>query len=138
MKERIASGISILAYAVFVPIFFVDVGLSVNARLLVGGVFWLFLTLVLIAVGGKVLGSGLGAYLGKMGVKDSLRLGVGMVSRGEVGLIVATVGVNAGLIDPSTFAAVVGVIIATTLLTPPMLRALYARDETPAGAEPAA
>lgn len=137
LKERIASGISILAYAVFVPIFFVDVGLSVNARLLVGGVFWLFLTLVLVAVAGKIIGSGLGAYLGKLGVKDSLRLGVGMVSRGEVGLIVATVGINAGLINPPTFAAVVGVIIVTTLLTPPLLRALYKRDETPAGAQPA-
>jgi Kef-type K+ transport system membrane component KefB len=56
-----------------------------------------------------------------------------MMSRGEVGLIVATVGLDQGLINDSTFAAIVGVVIVTTLLTPPFLRFLFSKDrERPA------
>ncbi len=96
VKERIESGIPILAYAVFVPVFFISVGLSANARLLVGQAFWLFLIMLVIVVAAKLVGAGLGARLGGMNTRDSLRLGVGMISRGEVGLIVATVGLAAG------------------------------------------
>jgi Kef-type K+ transport system membrane component KefB len=125
VKERIESGMPILAYAVFVPVFFISVGLSANARLLVGGAFWLFLSLFVVAFIGKLAGAGLGAKLGGMDNQDSLRLGVGMVSRGEVGLIVATVGLTGGLIDETAYAAVIGVVLATTLVTPILLRMLY-------------
>jgi Kef-type K+ transport system membrane component KefB len=54
-----------------------------------------------------------------------MQLGIGMMSRGEVGLIVASVGVTNGLINKSTFSAVVGVVVVTTLLTPPLLRAAF-------------
>ncbi|MEK7323933.1 MAG: cation:proton antiporter [Chloroflexota bacterium] len=56
-----------------------------------------------------------------------MRLGAGMVSRGEVGLIVATLGLTDGLIGAEIFAATVAMIIFTTLVTPPMLRVLFAR-----------
>jgi Kef-type K+ transport system membrane component KefB len=125
VKERIESGMPILAYAVFVPVFFISVGLSANARLLVGGAFWLFVSLLVVAVIGKLAGAGFGAKLGGMNNQDSLRLGVGMVSRGEVGLIVATVGLTGGLIDETVYAAVIGVVLATTLVTPILLRMLY-------------
>ena len=59
---------------------------------------------------------------------ESIQLGTGMTSRGEVGLIVANVGIVEGLIGPDIFATVVGVVIATTLLTPAMLRILFARS----------
>ena len=65
---------------------------------------------------------------------EALRLGVGMVSRGEVGLIVASVGLGQGLIDQVTFAQIVLVVLATTLITPLLLRQVYAR----AGHSPAA
>jgi predicted Kef-type K+ transport protein len=58
---------------------------------------------------------------------NALRLGVGMVSRGEVGLIVASVGLTQNILNQTTFAAIVGVILATTLITPPLLRWLYPR-----------
>lgn len=124
-KERIEAGISALAYGMFVPIFFINVGLSANARDLDQSGFMLFLAMSLVAIFGKVLGAGLGALFGGFSKRESLQLGVGMMSRGEVGLIVASVGILQGLIEQTTFSAVVGVVIITTLLTPPLLRYLF-------------
>ena len=130
-KPRIESGISTLAYGVFVPIFFINVGLSANARELGGESLWLVVALIVVAVISKVLGAGLGARLAGFTNLESLQLGFGMMSRGEVGLIVAALGISEGLIDPRAFSAVVGVVIVTTLLTPPSLRALFTRGADP-------
>ncbi|RPI27323.1 MAG: cation:proton antiporter [Chloroflexota bacterium] len=128
VKDRIHSGISALAYGVFVPIFFINIGLSANARQLSGQSLLLMLALILVAILGKVLGSGLGAWWGGLKRQEALQLGVGMMSRGEVGLIVAAVGITEGLIDQNIFAAIVGVVIVTTLLTPPLLRILHSKE----------
>ncbi len=138
VKDRIEAGISSMAYGVFVPIFFVNVGLTANARQLDAEVFWFFLSMTGVAIVGKVLGAGLGARLAGFNWREALQLGVGMMSRGEVGLIVATVGVLEGLIGEEIFAAVVGVVIVTTLLTPPLLRALFANETRASRAEAAA
>jgi Kef-type K+ transport system membrane component KefB len=131
LKERIEQGMSTIAYGLFVPIFFINVGLSANARELTGENIWLVVVMVVIAVISKIMGAGLGARLAGFSNQESLQLGVGMMSRGEVGLIVATLGIAEGLIDPEGFSAVVGVVIVTTLLTPPMLRVLFARGTIP-------
>lgn len=125
VRERIENGVVALAYGLFVPIFFVNVGLTANLRELFGSAFWLFIVMALVAVAGKVLGAGLGALAGGLSRLEATQLGIGMVSRGEVGLIVATVGATQGLISQEVFAAVVGVVIITTLLTPPLLRASF-------------
>jgi Kef-type K+ transport system membrane component KefB len=125
LKERIETGISSLAYGVFVPIFFVNVGLSANARELTAENAWLLVIMSIVAVVSKVLGSGLGARLGGFSNREAIQLGAGMISRGEVGLIVASVGVMEGLIGPEIFSIIVGVVIITTLLTPPILRSLF-------------
>jgi Kef-type K+ transport system membrane component KefB len=122
VKERIENGISTLAYGLFVPIFFINVGLTTNARELTGDTFWLFLAMTIVAVISKVFGAGLGAQLSGLTRRESLQIGIGMMSRGEVGLIVAAVGIVEGVIPQSTFSAIVGVVIVTTLLTPPLLR----------------
>ena len=132
LRERIEHGISTLAYGVFVPIFFINVGLGADLRELAGEGLWLTLVLVVIAVISKLLGAGLGARLAGLTGRESLQLGVGMMSRGEVGLIVATLGVTEGIINAEMFSAVVGIVIVTTLLTPPMLRSLFARPGAPA------
>lgn len=128
LKEYIETGIATLAYAVFVPIFFVNVGLSANARELTTQSLWLLVSAVIISIVGKVFGAGLGAKLAGFTNLESLQLGVGMMSRGEVGLIVASVGILEGIITQETFAIVVGVVIISTLLTPPMLRSLFSRS----------
>lgn len=130
VKEQIESGISTIAYAVFVPIFFVNVGLSANIRNLTYQSLFLFLGMVLVALVGKVVGAGLGARMAGFDNLDALRLGVGMMSRGEVGLIVASVGILEGLITPQVFSAIVGMVIVTTLLTPPSLRMLFSKKAT--------
>lgn len=128
IRERIQNGIASLAYGMFVPVFFIDVGLQTNARELGGDIFWLFLAMTIVAIIGKVLGSGAGALLSGFSKQEALQLGIGMMSRGEVGLIVATIGIKQGVIPQSLFSAVVGVVIITTLLTPPMLRASFQRS----------
>ncbi len=128
LKERIDNSMSILAYGVFVPIFFVNIGLVANARELDGDSLFLMLAMTAVAVVSKVIGAGLGARMGGLTSRESLQLGVGMMSRGEVGLIVVNVGVAAGFVRTNVFAAVVGVVIMTTLLTPPALRALFVRS----------
>ena len=129
VKEYIESGIGTLAYAVFVPIFFVNVGLSANARELTVQSLWLLVVMVVVAIIGKVLGAGGGAKLAGLTNLESLQLGVGMMSRGEVGLIVASVGILEGVISQQIFSTVVGVVIVTTLLTPVLLRSLFARKK---------
>lgn len=125
LKERIDTGISTIAYGIFVPVFFINIGLSANARELTPNSLLLLVAMTFVAIIGKVVGAGWGARLGGLTWLESLQLGVGMMSRGEVGLIVAAVGVSGGLIQPDTFSAVVGVVILTTVLTPLLLRRLF-------------
>ena len=128
LRQHLEGGMHSLAYSWLVPIFFVSIGLQVNARALGLAGLPFALLIIVVAVVSKVLGSGIGARLGGFSRGDALRLGVGMVSRGEVGLIVASVALDAGLIGDGIFASVVLMVVATTLLTPIMLRALYPKD----------
>jgi Kef-type K+ transport system membrane component KefB len=127
LRDRIQAGVSVIAYGFFVPIFFISVGLVADAHMLVGSGLWLIVAMVVVAIVSKVFGAGLGARLAGFDNREALQLGVGMMSRGEVGLIVATLGVSQGLLSGQVFAGVVGVVIVTTLLTPPALRQLFAR-----------
>ena len=125
LKERIETGVSTLVYSIFVPVFFVNIGLAANARALTSESLWLLLTMSGVAIFSKVLGSGLGARITGFTNLEALQLGVGMSSRGEVGLIVASIGIAEGLISADIFSVIVGVVIVTTLLTPVMLRTLF-------------
>jgi len=89
------------------------------------------LVISVLAIIGKLLGAGGGAKLAHYSWRESIQLGIGMVSRGEVGLIVAKVGLDQGLVTPSIFSAIVGMVLVTTLVTPPMLRAAFAPSKTP-------
>jgi len=128
LRQHLEGGMHSLAYSWLVPIFFVSIGLQVNARALGLAGLPFALLIIVVAVVSKILGSGIGARLGGFQRGDALRLGVGMVSRGEVGLIVASVALDAGLIGDGIFASVVLMVVATTLLTPIMLRALYPKE----------
>ncbi|MEA4909217.1 MAG: cation:proton antiporter [Anaerolineaceae bacterium] len=128
-KSDIEDGFRALAYSFFVPIFFVNIGLSVNIQTLELDTLWFLLIISVIAVLGKIVGAGGGARLGKMSWRESLQLGIGMVSRGEVGLIVAQVGMNQGYLSSDIFSTIVGMVLLTTLVTPPMLRASFAQPK---------
>jgi Kef-type K+ transport system membrane component KefB len=130
LRATIGRSMHTITYGFLVPIFFVSIGLKTNARLLTGAGLLLALVLVIVAVVSKVLGGGLGARLGGFTNRESLRVGVGMISRGEVGLIVASVGVNAGLIQTELFSIVTLIVMVTTLVTPPLLRQVFTTKET--------
>ena len=125
-KHRIEQGIISLAYGFFVPIFFVNIGLAVNMRAISGSSWILAILITLVAILSKIIGSGLGAKLGGYTNLESLQLGIGMVSRGEVGLIVASLALAEGFVSPEIFSVVVFMVIMATLITPPMLRAAFA------------
>jgi Kef-type K+ transport system membrane component KefB len=131
--HRIEVSLSALAYGLFVPIFLVNIGLQANLRAITGSDWYLAIALTVVAIVSKVIGSGAGALAGGFNRRDSLRLGLGMISRGEVGLIVASVALRADLISQSTFSGVVFMVIIATLVTPPLLRLAY-RDDTPSPA----
>lgn len=126
-RGRIEEGLHALAYAFFVPIFFITIGLSVNVRDLTLDTLLILLVISALGIVGKIIGSGAGARLGNFSWRESLQLGIGMVSRGEVGLIVASVGLTQNFLDNDVFSAIVGMVLITTLVTPPMLRASFAK-----------
>lgn len=76
----------------------------------------------MVAIVTKIIGCGVGALLCKFSPKDSLCIGIGMVSRGEVALIVAQIGISAGVVREDVFPAVVLVVVITTLITPILLK----------------
>lgn len=129
LRDEIERDMHTITYAFLVPIFFVSIGLKTNARLLAGPDVAFALALLLVAVISKVVGCGLGARLGGYTNQESLRVGVGMISRGEVGLIVASVGVNAGLIKTELFSVVAFIVLVTTLITPLLLRLTFTNKE---------
>lgn len=123
-KETLEPRIYALAYSFFVPIFFVSIGLKTQLSLK-NDAIGLMGTVILLAILGKWLGAMLGARAGGLSWRESIQLGAGMVSRGEVGLIVANAGLSSGLINEKELSAIVAMIIVTTLVTPPMLRLLF-------------
>jgi Kef-type K+ transport system membrane component KefB len=83
------------------------------------------------AVVTKIVGAGLGARACGLSPHQSLVVGVGMISRGEVALVVATLALASGAISQAVFGATVVVVVATTLITPPLLRVTLRRAPTP-------
>jgi Kef-type K+ transport system membrane component KefB len=128
-KSQLEASVPALAYGLFVPVFFVNIGLNVDLRGLDLRDLWLVLAVSAVAVASKWVGAGLGARLGGMTWREGLQLGVGMVSRGEVGLIVASLGLTEGLVTTAEFSAVVGMVLVTTLVTPPLLRWMIPREK---------
>ena len=113
----------------FGPLFFASIGLEINAWALGGHIGFFFLILV-IAIIGKVFGCGLGAWFNGFSGADGLIVGVGMIPRGEVGLITANIGWAAGIVSPEIYSLVIVLVLATTLVTPPLLSLCFGRKET--------
>ncbi|NTU83975.1 MAG: cation:proton antiporter [Chloroflexales bacterium] len=114
-------GVSMIGYSLFIPLFFVTIGLEVDASAL-----WqapaLTIAVLTLAVAGKVIGCGLGALVARVPSRESLTIGVGMVARGEVALVMVTAGRAAGLVDDSLYAVAIMMTLATSLATPLLLR----------------
>jgi Kef-type K+ transport system membrane component KefB len=121
-------------YAFFPPFFFAFIGLELElGELADGETIALLLLVTAVAAITKLIGAWLGAR--SMGRRDALFVGIGMVPRGEVGIIVAGIGQAAGVIDAQLFAVIVGMSVFTTLIVPPLLRALVSPADGAAAVE---
>ena len=126
-KERIDHGIHPLTYSMLVPVFFISIGLAANGREL-GEHVAFTVVLVLVAIVTKAIGCGVAARVTGFSGRESVRVGLGMISRGEVGLIVAGYGLANGIIGRDVFSAAVLMVLVTTMITPPLLRLAFPRD----------
>lgn len=122
IKHEIYRKINVPSYIFFSPIFFASVGLKVNLEGMTGTIVVFSIVLLVIAILTKIIGCGLGAKICGFSGKESVQVGIGMVSRGEVALIVAQKGSEMGLLSLTLMPAVVLVVIATTIFTPIILK----------------
>ncbi len=123
-KADVERSFSALGHGLFIPLFFIAIGLSSDYRALSG--HWALLGVIFaVAVIGKLVGCGIAALASGMDWVRSLRVGCGMVSRGEVGLIVTAMGASTGIFGRSEVAVMVAVVLLTTLITPLALRAAF-------------
>jgi len=120
-NHPVHQGISSLGFGFFIPVFFVHIGLQARLDGFLASPV-LTLGLIGIAMVSKIVGSGLGARLGGMSAGQALQVGCGMVSRGEVALVIAGAGMAGGLLDSTVFSILILVTLITTLATPPLLR----------------
>ncbi len=129
LKDKIEKGFSSFAYGIFIPIFFINVGLSSNVSQISSDGFLLLAGMIVVVVLSKHIGARIGGRLGGMTTRESVQLGFGMIPRGEVVLIIATVGLVEGLIDTIIFSMIVVLVVVTTLITPPILQRLFSNSK---------
>ena len=118
----VARRCEIPSYLIFSPVFFASVGLKVTLGGMDASIWILAIILLVIAILSKVVGCGLGAKICGCTGKEAFQVGIGMISRGEVALIVAQKGYASGMLDDVLFAPIVLVVIVTTLITPILLK----------------
>ena len=114
-----------LSYMLLSPVFFASIGLKVVIPKMSASIIIFAVVLLVIAVITKIIGCGLGAKICKFSNKDSLRIGIGMISRGEVALIVASKGEAVGLMNDKYFGPIVITVVVTTIITPILLKFVY-------------
>ncbi|CAI1492786.1 Kef-type K+ transport systems, membrane components [Thermococcus nautili] len=114
----------IIAHSVFVPLFFVDVGMNIPVKdLKSAGLFAVLFSLV--AIVSKVIGCGIGALIGGMSPREALRVGVGMVPRMGVELAMLAIAMKAGIVGSDAYLVIVLMIFLSTLVTPPLLKLAF-------------
>lgn len=128
-NEYIERKVDVSSYMFFGPIFFASIGLKTSFDSVNGRMIAFCVCFVIVALLAKVIGCGLAGRLCKYNVADSMKIGVGMMTRGEVALIVAQKGLAAGLLTADYFTAVILLILVSSILTPIILKVLYSRDD---------
>lgn len=121
-REIIYREFDTVSYMLVAPVFFASIGLKVVLGSMSSSILIFTVVLLLIAVITKMIGCGLGAKLCRYSNKECLQIGVGMISRGEVALIVANKGSSLGLISGELYGPIVIMVVATTIITPILLK----------------
>lgn len=121
VKEKINYNIEALGYSIFIPVFFVSIGLNVSFQEFRHQ--WKFiLVLSIIAILSKLFGGFIGAKITNFNVNSALMVGAGMISRGEMALIILQLGFKSSLVPPNYYSSIVLVILITTLFSPIILK----------------
>lgn len=128
-SEYIAEKMDINSYMLFGPIFFASIGLKTSIENVNTEIILFSLAFVVVALVAKIIGCGLMAKICRFKGSDCLKIGVGMMTRGEVALIVSQKGLSVGLLTPVYFTAVILLIIISSICTPIVLKILYAKDK---------
>jgi len=120
--------ISVIGYGLFIPLFFVEMGVRTDLGSLAGASS-IAIVLVVIAIVSKIIGCGGGALASRFSGADSLRIGIGMIPRAEVALIIAAIGVKSGIlagpIGAQFFTITVAIVLITSLITPVMIKRAF-------------
>lgn len=125
--KRINDKMITIAYSLFIPVFLVVIGVNSDIRIFRhAGKFAIVYSII--AIIGKIAGCGAGAMLSKFDLKESLRVGIGMIPRMEVALIMANIALSEGVFDRGVFSVSVAMVIVTTILTPPLLKWAFSRE----------
>ena len=130
-SEYIERKVDVNSYMIFGPVFFASIGLKTNIDSISGSILLFSLGFVLVGLVSKIIGCGLMAKLCKFNGNDALKIGVGMMTRGEVALIVSQRGLSVGLLEPVYFTSVIFLIIVSSISTPIILKILYSKDKEP-------
>lgn len=124
-REEIETKFHTITYSFFAPIFFVSIGMETQIQSIVGKLALFTILITIAAIIGKVIGCGVPVRMVGFSTKESLRVGVGMMSRGEVALIVSSIALGSGIINRDIFSVMIIMILVTTLATPVLLRYLF-------------
>lgn len=129
-SQYLATNFETISFLYLSPVFFASIGLQVELTGMNTHILLFAVALTIVAILSKILGCGLGAKLCRYTNQESLQIGVGMISRGEVALIVATKGADLGLISKELFGPVIVVVVVTTIITPILLKLVFhGKDE---------
>ena len=128
-SSYIAEKMDTNSYMLFGPVFFASIGLKTNLTDINGSLILFCICFVIVGLVCKIIGCGLAGKLCRYSWADSLKIGVGMMTRGEVALIVSQKGLSVGMIGSEYFAAVILLIVVSSISTPILLKALYAADD---------
>lgn len=129
-SDYIASKVDVNSYMIFGPVFFASIGLKTTLDGFTAELLVFSIGFVLVALLTKIIGCGLTAKLMGYDLNNSLKVGVGMMTRGEVALIVARKGMSEGMLDAKYFASVILLIIVSSMTTPIVLKILYKKSDS--------
>lgn len=128
-RHKIERRIQYIGFSLFTPIFFVSIGLKAEITAEIFNYLGYALAIVGVAIIGKIVGCGLGAKVTGFTSRQALQVGIGMIARAEVALIVATEGLNRGIITNETFTSIVLLVVISTVVTPPLLKILFKNEK---------
>ncbi len=128
-KRYLVNRFSTLSYMLLSPIFFACIGLTIEMPELTVSLLVFAILITIVAVATKLFGCALGGKICGYSTKECFKIGAGMISRGEVALIVAKKGESCGLMDPKLFGPLVIVVVLTTIIAPIILKILFAKDK---------